>query len=485
MRYTDYRLLEGSRHVSIHESALVREKRLHFMGIGGSGSSAMAQLLHAAGGHVNGCDRYCNAVTRGLEAAGIPVALGHATAHLAGNDALVVNPMVTAIDPHNGEIAAAQAAGIPVVLWQELLGQLMQGHCAISVAGAHGKGTTAALLARMLIDAGLDPTCLIGAELLDFGGKNYRLGKSGYFLNEADEFNHHFWFYHPRLAVITAIEFDHPEFFADDAAYLRAFMGFVRGMDMQGDWPLPPTLVLNRDSPGCQRLQETALHDWPGRLVTCGLDGPADLVATDMAFADETSFTVYRGEERIGRFRSPLPGRHNVANALAASAAALELGLNPAVLAGSLATFGGLHRRFEVRQAPDGVTFIDDYAHHPSALAVTIATARAGYPGRRLLAVFQPHLFSRTRLFLADYARVLGEADIAIISDIFPAREHDTGLIHARDLVAALPAGKGRYGGSVDETTALLRELLRPGDVALVLGAGDINQVTEDLLAHR
>jgi UDP-N-acetylmuramate--alanine ligase len=470
--------------MGIRESTLVREKRLHFMGIGGSGSSAMAQLLHAAGGHVNGCDRYHNAVTRGLAAVGIPVALGHAATHIEAIDMLVINPMVTALDPHNVEIEAARAAGIPVMLWQEILGEIMRGYCTLSVAGVHGKGTTTALLAHMLVDAGLDPTCLVGAELRNFGDKNYRLGASIYFVNEADEFNHHFWHYHPRLAVITAIEFDHPEFFADDAAYLRAFEGFIHGMDMGSDWPLPPTVVLNRDSPGCRQLQEAVLSDWPGHVVTYGLDTAAEITARDVELAHRTSFAVYRSGGFVGRFQLPLPGQHNVSNALGAISAALQLGLEPAALAHSVAQFSGLHRRFEVHEMPEAITLIDDYAHHPTAIAATITTARVRYPGQRLIAVFQPHLFSRTYRFLADYARTLAMADITIISDIFPAREHDTGLIHARDLVALLPADKGHYGGPVRATATLLCKLLQPGDVVLIMGAGDINQVTEFLLAE-
>src|SRR6266436_8769842 len=314
------------------------------MGIGGQGISAVAQMAQLTGSVVTGCDQSASATTRALESVGIPVQIGHSPEHLLDADALIYVPAVVALNPANPELLAARAHGMQVMTWQEMLGELMRGKCTLSVSGVHGKGTTTALLALMLVDAGLDPTCEVGAVVPRFNA-NYRLGKGQYFVNEADEFNHNFWHYHPRLAVVTSIEFEHPEFFADYNAFLAAFEHFIRGMDMRGDWPLPPTLILNTDSPGCLELFER-LSDWPGRLLTYAVEGLsqkeaakigstpsnadtlADYVAFDVKLEGETSFRV-RSTDRGGEsfpadrvIHLRLPGAHNIQNALSGLAAA-------------------------------------------------------------------------------------------------------------------------------------------------------------------
>src|SRR5690348_14117462 len=249
----------------------LKKMRLHFMGIGGQGISAVAQMALAAGVTVSGCDQASSATTKMLEKLGIPIEIGHDPAHLEDADALIYVPAAVAFNPNNPELLAARERGLVMMTWQEMLGQWLEGYCLLSVSGVHGKGTTTAMLALALVDAGLDPTCEIGAVVPSFGA-NYRIGQSNYFVNEADEFNHNFWHYHPRLAVVTSIEFEHPEFFTDYNAFLAAFEHFIRGMDMQGDWPLPPTLILNTDSPGCLELLER-LSDWPGRVLTYSVEG--------------------------------------------------------------------------------------------------------------------------------------------------------------------------------------------------------------------
>ncbi|GCE18105.1 Mur ligase domain-containing protein [Dictyobacter kobayashii] len=209
------------------------KSRLHFMGIGGQGISAVAQMAQAAGDSVTGCDQRESATVHALRKAGIAIQIGHSAEHLNDVDTLVISPAVPALDPQNPELLAARERGLPIVTWQEILGDLMLDKCVLSISGVHGKGTTTAMLSLMLVDAGLDPTCEIGAVVPRFGA-NYRLGKSSYFVNEADEFNHNFWHYHPRLVIVTSIEFEHPEFFADYEAFLAAFEHFIRGMDMQG-----------------------------------------------------------------------------------------------------------------------------------------------------------------------------------------------------------------------------------------------------------
>jgi len=489
------------------------------MGIGGQGISAVAQMAQRAGERVTGCDRLASATTRALEQAGISVLIGHSADHLADVDTLVISPAVPALNPDNPELLAAQQRGIRIVTWQEMLGDLMQGKCVLSVSGVHGKGTTTAMLGLILVDAGLDPTCEIGAVVPRFGA-NYRLGQGRYFVNEADEFNHNFWHYHPRLVVVTSIEFEHPEFFVDYEAFLSAFEHFIRGMDMQGDWPLPPTVILNAGSPGCLELR-SRLQDWPGQILTYGVSGAPSLherptfEAYDVKLEGETSFRVKIrfpvGENRLSRegrvieafpedlvYRLPLPGAYNVENALGAFSAAYMLGVDGATIARTLEGFSGTRRRFEIRhQGPlevQGevldVVLVDDYAHHPTAIAATLEATRRRYPGRRLVAVYQPHMYSRTRTFFDQFLTSFDEADIAIISDIFPARERDTGLVHARDLVEAMArrphfsqgAAQALYGGSIEETAQLLRKILRSGDLAVIMGAGDVYTITEMLL---
>lgn len=503
-------------------------------------------MARLAGEDVSGCDRQMSATMRLLEQAGIPVQIGHSASHLEGVDTLVLSPAVPALDPHNPELVAARARGILVVPWQELLGNFMQGKCVLSVSGVHGKGTTTAMLALMLVDGGLDPTCEIGAIVPRFGA-NYRLGKSDFFVNEADEFNHNFWHYHPRLAIVTSIEFEHPEFFADYAAYLDAFEHFIRGMDMTGDWPLPPTLILNANSPGCADLRNR-LSDWQGRIVTYGVakkDGHAASIemkqagsedktgiesnnyvtndeiipskhkqmtfeAFDVRLEGETSFRV-RSQAGTALsmdivFHLNLPGMHNVENALAALTAASIAGVDGETIRQSLASFSGIRRRFDIRHngpllvngsSVDNmdsmdIMLVDDYAHHPTAIAATLEATRKRYPDRRILAVYQPHMFSRTKTFFDQFLIAFADADVTIIADIFPARERDTGLVSAQQLVEAMrqqpyvTAGNKQvlHGGSVEATAELLAKTLQSGDIALIMGAGDIYTVTDMLLKN-
>ncbi|MGH2482059.1 MAG: UDP-N-acetylmuramate--L-alanine ligase, partial [Ktedonobacteraceae bacterium] len=348
-----------------------------------------------------------------------------------------------------------------------------------------------AMLALMLVDAGLDPTCEIGAIVPRFGA-NYRLGKSDFFVNEADEFNHNFWHYHPRLAIVTSIEFEHPEFFADYAAYLDAFEHFIRGMDMTSDWPMPPTLILNANSPGCADLRNR-LSDWQGRIVTYAIaeksmyaasieakqagseseNGIASYNVTnvevssskqqqttfeafDVRLEGETSFRVRSQDETTLStdivFHLNLPGMHNVENALAALTAASIAGVDGETMRQSLASFSGIRRRFDIRHNGPllvngsgvdnmdsmDVMLVDDYAHHPTAIAATLEATRKRYPDRRILAVYQPHMFSRTKTFFNQFLTAFADADVTIIADIFPARERDTGLVSAQQLVAAM-----------------------------------------------
>ena len=535
------------------------------MGIGGQGISAVAQMALRSGETVTGCDRSISATVKELQQQGIRVEIGHRADHLDDVDTLVISPAVPALDPQNPELLAAQASGVQIVTWQELLGQFMDGKCVLSVSGVHGKSTTTSMLSLILTDAGLDPTCMIGAVVPRFGA-NYRLGESQYFVNEADEFNHNFWHYHPRLAIVKSIEYEHPEFFANYEVFLTAFEHFIRGMDMKGDWPLPPTLLLNADNTGCLELLER-LRDWPGRVLTFSIEDERNksgscaptLEAYDIKLDGETSFRVRVCDKSGGRdknaFQGPyttgnrvpsgyelpndlspigscahlspfpdrvihlrLPGIFNVENALSALAAAHCIGIPADSIINTLESFGGTRRRFDIQhEGPlqifeklghqglpdekvkdyqlqhgqiDNVMLVDDYAHHPTAIAATLEGAHRRYPDRRLVAVYQPHMYSRTKVFFEQFLEAFDAADIVIIADIFPARERDTGLIHSRDLVTGL-AERPRFaqggaqiyhGGDVNETAQVLASQLQSGDLAVIMGAGDIYGVTEQLL---
>jgi len=459
--------------------------RIHAVGAGGHGISAALRLARERGALVSGCDAADSPMARALASQGVPMAIGHDAGHADDADLVVVSPAVTFLQPDLPELVVAHARGVPVLKWQALLGYLMTGSIGVSVAGVHGKGSTTALLGSLAIAGGLDPTVEVGETVIEWAS-NVRLGHGRYFINEADEFDYNFLHYHPRVIVLTAVEYDHPEFFASYEAIRDAFVQFLRGMDLSPhveDVP-PPTLVLNADSPGCADVLAQR-GDFPGRVRRFGLSGaPADVRAVDLTIAADTSFTLVMDGESLGRVTLRTPGRHYVANALAAAAGAHALGVPRAALVPALGAFQGLHRRFELVEDGD-VTFVDDYAHHPSAIAVTLATARLRFRGRRLVALFQPTLYTRLHRFLQRYAESFDAADEVVIVETQPSREVDTGLVHGNDLVRAIQqrppfagrAGSVHYGGTFAETAALLRTLRRPGDVVLVMGSGPVNDV--------
>ncbi|HLJ80195.1 MAG TPA: UDP-N-acetylmuramate--L-alanine ligase [Ktedonobacterales bacterium] len=463
----------------------VSGKRVHAVGAGGHGISAGVALAYARGALVTCCDVSGGAMSHLLANAGIPLTLGHDPSHVAEADLVVVSPAVTYLHPDLPELVAARERGIPVVKWQELLGLLMSSNIGVSVAGVHGKGSTTALLGLLAINAGMDPTVEVGDTVIEWDS-NIHAGTGRYFINEADEWDYNFRYYHPRVVVLNAVEYDHPEFFPSYEAIRDAFVGFLRGMDTApkpGDVP-PPTIVVNADSPGClDALRQ--LGDWPGQVRTFSLErADADARATEIETGGDASFTLVLGGTEVGRVRLRVPGRHNVANALAAAAAADVIGVPRETMPAALGTFRGLSRRFEIVEDGD-VTFVDDYAHHPHAVAITIETARARFPGRRIVAVFQPTLYTRLHRFLAPFAEALAAADEVVVVEIQPSREMDTGLIHGSALVEAVArrpefaarGGTVRYGGNLDETAAVLREMRRAGDVFVVMGSGPVNGV--------
>ncbi len=457
-------------------------ERIHVIGIAGSGAAGVALLAQRAGARVDGCDLDVpSPYTAPLAAAGIDVAAGHDPAHLAGVDRVAITAAIRAAPGHE-ELAAADAAGIPVVAWQALLGELMAapGRMGLAVTGTHGKSTTTALLGHLLITAGLDPTVEVGAFIAAWGA-TVRPGNGTPFVVEADEFGDNFLHYHPAGAIVTNVEMDHPDYFADRAAVLDSFERFVRGM---GEDPRlgGRLLLVAEDDPGTRELRHR-LADWQGRIV--GYGPGSEVVATDVDLLPAvTRFRLF-GE----RFETALAGEHNVLNATAAVALARQAGAPLAALVDGLRTFPGAGRRMELIADTAGVLVYDDYGHHPTEVRAALAAARQKVGERRLWAVFEPHMYSRTALFLDDFSQAFTDADEVVIADIFASRDSAEAMraISAADLADAIERATGIpaiAAGDVEETTTYVAEHLRSGDAVLVMGAGKSYRIARGLVAE-
>ncbi|MGI8872093.1 MAG: UDP-N-acetylmuramate--L-alanine ligase [Candidatus Limnocylindria bacterium] len=454
-------------------------ERIHFIGVAGSGAAGTALLARLAGALVDGCDlELPSPYTPPLDAAGIRQLRGHDPEHLAGIDRVATTPAARVAANHP-ELAAASERGITVITWQALLGELMSqpGRLGLAVAGTHGKSTTTALLGHLLIAAGLDPTVEVGAMVSDWGA-SVRAGGGPPFLVEADEFGDNFLNYHPAAAIITNIEMDHPDYFADRDAVLDSFERFVRGM---GESPpfAPPLLLAAAADTGVDALL-ARLPGWHGRVRRFGPGG--DAAVSEIVYKpDGTSFTL-----RGVRFRTRLLGAHNVLNATAALELAAELGAPLETLAKALPDFAGAGRRMELIADTAGVTVLDDYAHHPTEVRAALAAARQRVGDRRLWAIFEPHMVSRTALFLDQFASSFSEADEVAIVDIFPSRDADLSLTSAEELADAverISAVPTLATGDVDETTSYLAAHVRDGDAVLVMGAGRSYRIARGLAA--
>lgn len=448
--------------------------KVHIVGIGGSGMSAIAQVLLGQGYAVSGSDRQANALTQGLQMAGATVFVGHAAEQVAGADVAVIS---SAVPAKNVEVMAARAAGIPVLKRAEFLRALTAGYTCIAVAGTHGKTTTTGLISHLLIATGRDPSVIVGGELPALGG-NGRAGRSRFFVIEADEYDYMFLGLRPTVAVITNVEHDHPDLFPTPEAYRDAFARFVRRLPADGQ------LITCIEDEGVQRLLAEAALPAGVTATTYGLgDMPAvralDVRPNQLGGSD---FLVQAGAETLGIARLRLPGRHNVLNALAAIAAAQAVGAPFAEIVPALATFTGVARRFQIIGEAQGVTVIDDYAHHPTEIRVNLAAARQRFLGRRIWAVWQPHTYSRTRLLQAEFAGSFPDADCVIALDIYRSREVDTLGMTTEMVLAQMNHPDARFIPSREEAAAYLAAHVQPGDVVLTLGAGDGNAVGEWLL---
>jgi len=454
-------------------------QRVHFIGIGGIGLSAMAKILLEEGHQVSGSDLQLSPLTANLEALGASIYRGHAPENVGPADLVI---MSSAIRSDNPEVVAARQRGIPVIKRDQMLGRMMEGRYGIAVAGTHGKTTTTALIAWLLTQAGLDPTFIVGGVVENLG-TNAQSGKGQPFVIEADEYDYTFLGLKPRLAVVTVIEMDHPDCFRDLDEVTEAFGKFVSLVPEDG------CVVGCGDESRVRavigKYEEHERAKEKPRVVTYGLGAGVDWQAVEIRAngVGGSDFVALRKGQRVGRFGLQLPGLHNVKNALAAIVVADHLGLDLADVGTALGEFQGTKRRFEHKGTAGGVIVVDDYAHHPTEIQATLAAARGRYAGREIWAVFQPHTYSRTKALLNEFAESFDDADHVIVVDIYAAREYDDLGVSTADIVARMMHPDVHHIATLDDATDYLLKHLKAGDVLITLGAGDGYLVGERVLA--
>jgi UDP-N-acetylmuramate--alanine ligase len=453
-------------------------KHIHFVGIGGSGMSGIAEVLLTLGYKVSGSDTATSGTTHRLAQLGAQIAQGHAAENITGADAVVVS---TAVSPSNPEVMAARAHRIPIVPRAVMLAELMRLKQGIAIAGTHGKTTTTSLVASVLAAGGLDPTFVIGGRL-NSAGANARLGTGDYIVVEADESDASFLNLMPVIAVVTNIDNDHMETYGHDFSRLKqAFVEFL------GRLPFYGSAVLCIDDPHVRDILPFVSKP----VLSYGFAPEAQVRAID-AVPDGTRmrFTARREGQLPLAVSLNLPGNHNVANALAAIAVGTELGLADAAIVNALGSFTGVGRRFARHgelPAPGGgsYTLIDDYGHHPVEMAATIAAARGAFPGRRLVLAFQPHRYTRTRDCFEDFVKVFATTDVLLLAEVYPAGETPIVAADSRSLARALRvSGKVEpiFVEAIDDMPAALHDVVRDGDVVITMGAGSIGQVPARLM---
>ena len=442
-------------------------KTIHFVGIGGIGMSGIAEILADRGLVVSGCDLKASAMTDLLIGRGIPVTIGHDPVHLHGADLVVVT---SAVKGYNVEIDSALQRGIPVVKRKEILGHIVNRKRTIGVSGTHGKTTTSAMIAVILEEAGLDPTVIIGGMLRNIGS-NAKSGRGDFLVVEADEYDRTFHELRPEIAVITNVEADHLEYYGSFEAIVEAFRIFATRVKPGG------AVIGCVDDPIVRDLLEK-ISGATQKVIRYGLSDTADLRATNIVYSElGSTFEV----PRVGGFRVFVPGEHNVRNALAAIAVARELGITTQATAAGLARFLGVDRRFQILGEFAGAIVVDDYAHHPTEIRATLTAARRGYPKRRVVALFQPHLYSRTRDFAVEFGESLLVADVALVAPIYASREQPIEGITSK-LIADAVGGVEYLERSNDAIIEELRRRLQPNDLFIAMGAGDVHQIAEALV---
>ncbi|GBC99099.1 UDP-N-acetylmuramate--L-alanine ligase [bacterium HR17] len=452
-------------------------RKVHMVGIGGAGMSAIAEVLLAEGVQVSGSDLEGSSYTERLQRKGAKVFIGHAAHQVGDAEAVIVSSAIAADNP---ELVAARQRGLPTLHRTDALALLLHGKTSIAVAGTHGKSTTTAMIGHILACLGYDPTVLVGAEVINFEG-NCRIGHSDWMVVEADESDGSFLKLSPTHIVVTNIELDHPDHYADEDAVTAAFAAFAARLSAEG------LLVVNADCPRARRLPFTVSR--PVWWVGFGVRNEADYTAYAVAPCPDGTwrFRVRRRPRELGEVRLRVPGEHNVANALAALCTCLELTQTPFfVVADALAQFRGVRRRFETIGRVRGITIVSDYAHHPTEVQALLQTARQVFCGGRLWVVFQPHRYSRTQRLWQAFGDALANADGVWVTDIFaaaePLTEGVTGELIAHAVRARTPQTYVKFAPNCDDIVAEVVRFARPNDAVLLVGAGDIYKIAPKLM---
>ena len=446
-------------------------QKIHFVGIGGIGMSGIAEVLINLGYQVSGSDLKESDITRRLASLGGSIAYGHRAENLAEVDVVVTS---TAVNQKNPEVQEAHKRKIPVIPRAEMLAELMRMKYGVAIAGTHGKTTTTSMVATVLSHGDIDPTVVIGGRL-DSIGSNAKLGQGQFLVAEADESDGSFLKLSPTIAVVTNVDADHLDYYRDLDEIRETFIDFINKVPFYG------LVVLCLDDANLQGM----IPEVKKRLVTYGLTSQADFQASEIEHnGDRTTFLVHYRNAQLGRLSIRMPGRHNVLNALAAVAVGMELDMPFAAIAEGFQDFGGVGRRFQIKGVPKDIMIVDDYGHHPVEIKATLAAARSGW-SRRVVAVFQPHRYSRTEALFDEFVTAFYQADHIAVMDIYAAGEEPRPGVTAENLVAGISEHGHRsccYTGDTETTVAHLVETVQPGDIVITLGAGNVWQVGEELL---
>ena len=449
-------------------------QHVHLVGIGGIHMSGIAGMLLDSGLTVSGSDLESSPLIETLRARGAQIWTGHDAAHVEGADLVV---RTVAVRDDNPEIIAARQSGISILTRAQMVAWLASGRTTIAIGGSHGKTTTSAMTTLILREAGQDPSYLLGGESPDLG-RHAAHGSGALMVVEADEYGRAFHEYRPSVAVITNIERDHLDYYETDEALLEAFAGYARTVTLGG------TLIVGAESPCAMRVADQTAESRPDlRMQTFGLTPDATWQATGVKEdARAAHYTVTHASTPLGNVQQSLPGAYNVRNALAAMAAATAAGAEFGAAQRALAAFSGVRRRFQVTGTHNGIVALDDYAHHPTEIEATLAAARQRYPRRRIMLLFQPHTYSRSAYLLEGFQRCFRGADRLYITDTYAARENANAGLSAMDLAARISEPGAIYAGSLTEAVETVLAALRPGDLVITMGAGDVEAASPRLL---
>ena len=449
-------------------------KRIHFIGIGGIGMSGIAEVLCNLGFVVSGSDIKKSKNTDRLEAMGLKVSEGHAAENVGDAQVVVYS---SAVRSDNPEVVIAKEKGIPVIPRAEMLAELMTlKPYAVAIAGTHGKTSTTSMVATVLVHAGVDPTTVVGG-VVDSLGSNAKLGASEWFVTEADESDRSFLMLYPTIAVVTNIDKEHMESYKGMDDVVQCFTDFVNKVPFFG------AAIICLDDPNVQLI----IPNIKRRRVTYGMTAQADISAHNIRYNDSfgSTFTVWRGDDILGDIELPVPGQHNVYNALAATAVALELEIPFAKIAEAFSNFKNANRRFQFKGEENGITVVDDYGHHPTEILATLSAAKNSSGGRRTVVVFQPHRFSRTQELMDEFALAFNNADVLYVLDIYAASEAPIEGITAEvltDNIRRYGHKNANYIGDVDSAAAKVASNLQAGDLVITLGAGSVTRLSDEIL---